>query len=89
MYYANEAKINVLEYTEDGKLMHVWALDWPGNFCLRCGLDDPNEREDALVGCPDCSHGCNECNGTGCVPNPNMVVPECKAPHAITQVGNK
>lgn len=30
---------------------HDWALSWPGNYCKRCGLDDPLE---AGLACRDC-----------------------------------
>jgi len=63
---------------------HRWKLSWPGNFCLDCGLDDPLEGEDALVDCtcappsdPRLDNGCQKCGGTGCQPNPNLVVPPC------------
>lgn len=66
-------------------------MSWPGNYCLDCGLDDPNESEDALIDCPyskfhDWAQSmgyeqlhelCDVCSGTGCVPNPNLVVAPC------------
>lgn len=30
---------------------HDWKLSWPGNYCLKCGMDDPLE---AALCCPDC-----------------------------------
>lgn len=65
------------------ELPHKWKLSWPGNFCLRCGIDDPLEAEDALVDCPvnhpegkNCDH-CVLCMGSGCVLNPNLVISPC------------
>lgn len=64
---------------------HRWKLSWPGNFCLDCGLDDPLENTDeSLINCP-VPHpdnpqdpiDCDQCRGTGCVINPNLVVPPC------------
>lgn len=57
---------------------HRWKLSWPGNFCLDCGIDDPFESQEALIDCPDCEKGCDKCRGTGCIPNPNLVMPPCK-----------
>jgi hypothetical protein len=57
---------------------HRWSLHWPGNHCLNCGLDGPEGAEDALIGCPDCPAGCDRRYGTGCVPNPNQVIPPCE-----------
>lgn len=28
---------------------HDWYMDWPGNYCKRCGCDDPAEL--CLGGC--------------------------------------
>jgi len=79
----------------EGDRPHRWKQSWPGNFCLDCGYDDPNETsEDSLINCTtcvegvvDCGHlGCEECwdcNGTGCVPNPNMVWVPCEGPPMI------
>jgi len=69
------------------KRPHRWKLSWPGNFCLDCGLDDPMEGPDGLVDCPACGpdwtevqEDCPQCRGTGCVPNPDLVVPPCTVP---------
>jgi hypothetical protein len=35
---------------------HSWVLGWPGNFCTRCGLDDPVE---VSLGCPQCYVPCS------------------------------
>lgn len=69
---------------------HRWSLRWPGNICLDCGLDDPVEYAvgtdpDFFMTCPVClavevvAATCNECRGTGCVPDPKRVpaVPPC------------
>ena len=31
---------------------HEWALTWPGNFCKRCGCDDPMEQ--CMADCKQC-----------------------------------
>jgi hypothetical protein len=61
---------------------HDWALSWPGNFCKRCGIDDPLESDEALIRCdaPNCNEAkesCPRCAGTGCIVNPNLVIPSC------------
>jgi hypothetical protein len=64
---------------------HRWKLSWPGNFCLDCGYDDPNENTDvSLINC-DCTSpdDCLKCGGTGCQLNPNMVWEPCPGPPMI------
>lgn len=56
---------------------HRWSLSWPGNHCRDCGMDGPESWDDALIDCPECSAGCESCSGTGCIPNPDQVVPPC------------
>lgn len=36
---------------------HDWLRGWPGNFCKRCGMDDPVE---AAIVCSDCHVPCDE-----------------------------
>lgn len=49
---------------------HIWVMHWPGNFCLKCHMDDPFETCLALHlqqpidedGMPSCGPGfCPEC----------------------------
>lgn len=66
---------------------HEWKLAWPGNYCLKCGIDDPIEAavsgvtENGMVQCPECSEEnrecCVRCEGQGIIINPDLVIPEC------------
>jgi hypothetical protein len=59
---------------------HNWKNDWPGNYCLNCGLPDPRENEDFLINC-SCVEGCDKCCFTGCIANPNynnIELPDCR-----------
>jgi hypothetical protein len=55
---------------------HRWALSWPGNPCLDCGLDDPFEDPDVLIPC-GCQAGCEKCDGSSCVVDPGLKVEPC------------
>lgn len=41
-------------------MKHEWKLSWPGNYCLKCGIDDPIElalagvTNNGVIPCPDC-----------------------------------
>lgn len=46
---------------------HKWLREWPGNFCLKCGLEDPFESSNIFFDCNKCDgKGCDDCSWTGC-----------------------